>query len=164
MFGGWCAGKIASIASGKPLSPSTQQIRMSCTPRVFRSLRTCIQNFAPSVSWNHIPSTSRSPVEGDAERQVQRAALHRAHQVEADLDAVDLLQVRVDVAHRQFAAVEREDLLVDPTNRRWRLRMIFGSKLPSRSRGASIWTVPCSQVSVFGEVPLRWFPAPLGGS
>ena len=23
--------------------------------------RTCIQNFAPSVSWNHRPSTSRSP-------------------------------------------------------------------------------------------------------
>ena len=28
-------GKIASIASGKPLSPSTQQIRMSWTPRCF---------------------------------------------------------------------------------------------------------------------------------
>ena len=54
-------GKTASIASGKPLRPSTQQIRMSCTPRCLSSVRTCIQNFAPSVSWNHMPSTSRSP-------------------------------------------------------------------------------------------------------
>ena len=54
-------GKIASIASGKPLRPSTQQIRMSLTPRCLSSVRTCIQNFAPSVSWNHMPSTSRSP-------------------------------------------------------------------------------------------------------
>ena len=30
-------GKIASIASGKPLSPSTQQIRMSWTPRCLSS-------------------------------------------------------------------------------------------------------------------------------
>ena len=43
-------GKIASIASGNPLSPSTQQIRMSRTPRCLRSVRTCIQNLAPSVS------------------------------------------------------------------------------------------------------------------
>ena len=55
------AGKIASIASGKPFSPSTQQRRMSDTPRCLSSLSTCIQNFAPSASWNHIPSTSRSP-------------------------------------------------------------------------------------------------------
>ena len=54
-------GKIASIASGNPLSPSTQQIRMSWTPRCLRSVRTCIQNFAPSLAWNHMPSTSRSP-------------------------------------------------------------------------------------------------------
>ena len=30
--------------------PSTQQIRMSRTPRCLRSVRTCIQNFAPSDS------------------------------------------------------------------------------------------------------------------
>ncbi len=54
-------GYIASIASGNPLSPSTHAIRMSETPRFLRSLRTCIQNFAPSLASNHIPSTSRSP-------------------------------------------------------------------------------------------------------
>ena len=54
-------GKTASIASGKPLRPSTQQIRMSRTPRCFSSVRTCIQNFEPSVAWNHMPSTSRLP-------------------------------------------------------------------------------------------------------
>jgi hypothetical protein len=43
-------GKIASIASGKPFSPSTQQSRMSETPRCLSSLRTCIQNFAPPRS------------------------------------------------------------------------------------------------------------------
>ena len=37
--------------------------RSGCPGRrgVLRSVRTCIQNFAPSVSWNHMPSTSRSP-------------------------------------------------------------------------------------------------------
>ena len=145
-------GKIASIASGNPVSPSTQQIRMSWTPRCLRSVRTCIQNFAPSVSWNHMPSTSRSPssVTPSARYSARRwtdAALadlqhhaveehdrvdvlqrplgpladvvhdrvgHAGDQVAADLHAVDLLQVRLDVARRQPAAVEREDLLVEP--------------------------------------------------
>ncbi len=35
-------------------------------------------------------------------------------QVPADVDAVDLVQVRGDVTGRQAAAVEREDLLVEP--------------------------------------------------
>src|SRR5205807_10338624 len=39
---------------------------------------------------------------------------HPADQIEADLDPVDLLQVRTDVTDRQPAAVEREDLLVEP--------------------------------------------------
>ena len=43
-------GKIASIASGKPFRPSTQQIRMSLTPRCLSSVKISIQNFAPSVS------------------------------------------------------------------------------------------------------------------
>ena len=42
----------------------------------------------------------------------------------------------------------------NPWKRRWRLRTIFGRKLPSRSRGASISTFPCSQVSVFGDRPV----------
>jgi len=38
---------------------------------------------------------------------------HAADQVEADLDAVDLLQVRADVAHRQAARIQRQDLVVE---------------------------------------------------
>ena len=52
----------------------------------------------------------------------------------------------------------------NPTNRRWRLPTICGSKLPSRSRGASIGTFPWSVISVFDVVPLRWLAAPPGGS
>ena len=37
-----------------------------------------------------------------------------ADQIPADLDAVDLGQVRLDVARREPARVEREDLLVEP--------------------------------------------------
>src|SRR5439155_4828363 len=37
-----------------------------------------------------------------------------ADQVAADADAVDLGQVRLDVARRQAARVEREDLVVEP--------------------------------------------------
>jgi len=43
-------------------------------------------------------------------------------------------------------------------------RSALGAKLPSRSRGASIATFPCSVINVFGDVPLRVFPAPPSGS
>jgi len=49
------------MASGKPLSPSTQAIKMSCTPRVFSSVTTCSQNLAPSVWAIHSPNTSLCP-------------------------------------------------------------------------------------------------------
>ena len=39
---------------------------------------------------------------------------HPADQVAADLDPVDLLQVRLDVSGREAAAVERQDLVVEP--------------------------------------------------
>jgi hypothetical protein len=55
------SGKTASIASGKPAGPSTQQIGTSLTPRWCRSLSTASQNLAPSVSCHQIPSGSRSP-------------------------------------------------------------------------------------------------------
>ena len=42
--------------AGEPVDADEQDV---FTPRVFRSVRTCSQNFAPSV--NHRPSTSRSP-------------------------------------------------------------------------------------------------------
>ena len=65
---------------------------------------------------------------------------------------------RVD-SPRQYSA---RILSSNPANRRWRLLTIFGSKLPSRSRGASISTFPCSVISVFGVVPLRWVPGATG--
>ncbi len=37
-----------------------------------------------------------------------------ADEIEADLNAVDLLQVRADVTDRQPTALQREDLLVEP--------------------------------------------------
>jgi hypothetical protein len=41
--------------------PSVTAIRMSATPRVFRSLKTFTQNFAPSVPSSHSPRMSREP-------------------------------------------------------------------------------------------------------
>ena len=54
-------GNTASNAAGIPVSPSVTAIRMSFTPRVFRSLNTFIQNFAPSVVSIHRPRISRVP-------------------------------------------------------------------------------------------------------
>lgn len=55
-------GNTASIASGNPFSPSTQAMKMSCTPRLRSSVTTCSQNLAPSVWASHTPSTSFSPL------------------------------------------------------------------------------------------------------
>ena len=95
-------GKIASIASGKPASPSTHAIRMSRTPRCLRSVSTCIQNFAPSVSWNHMPSTSRSPSSVTPKREVQRAALDAVALADLQDHAVKEHD-RVDVLQRPLA-------------------------------------------------------------
>ena len=51
----------APSASPMPFRPSVTAIRMSATPRVFRSLNTFSQNLAPAVCSIHIPSTSRVP-------------------------------------------------------------------------------------------------------
>jgi hypothetical protein len=59
--------------------------------------RTCIQNFAPSDSWNHIPRTSREP-HRDPEREIARPPLNAAaitdleHQRVEEDDRVDVLQ------------------------------------------------------------------------
>ena len=44
-----------------PFKPSVTAIRMPATPRVFRSLKTFIQNLAPSVPSIHKPRKSRVP-------------------------------------------------------------------------------------------------------
>ncbi len=55
------AGNTAASASGMPFRPSVTAIRMSATPRVFKSLKTFIQNFAPSLPSIHSPRMSRVP-------------------------------------------------------------------------------------------------------
>ncbi len=146
------AGKIASIASGNPVSPSTQAMRMSLTPRCFRSLSPCIQNFAPLGLLK--PQAADVAIAGhrDSHRDVARPALNRTaiadlehhaikqhdgvdvlqwpllpragvvhhrvshprDEIAADVDAVELSQVALDIPGRQPAPIEREDLLVKP--------------------------------------------------
>ena len=55
------SGKTAASASLMPFSPSVTAIRMSWQPRVLRSLKTFIQNFAPSVCSIQSPRMSRLP-------------------------------------------------------------------------------------------------------
>lgn len=55
-------GKTALIASGKPLSPSTHAMSMSCTPRFLSSVKTVSQKLAPSASLTHGPSKSFLPL------------------------------------------------------------------------------------------------------
>ena len=56
-FGEYCHDGVR-----KPFSPSTQAIKMSCTPRFLSSVSTCSQNFAPSVGAIQMPKVSFSPV------------------------------------------------------------------------------------------------------
>src|SRR5216683_7434670 len=44
-----------------PISPSTQAMKMSLTPRLWSSVSTCSQNFAPSLAEVHSPRTSFWP-------------------------------------------------------------------------------------------------------
>ena len=134
----------------EPFEPvDTRRSGCLCTPRCLSSVRTCIQNFAPSGLLKPHPEHVAVAVEGDAQREVTRAALHRpaladlqhqrvedddrvdvlqrplrpvahvvdhrvgdpADQIAADLDAVDLLEVRLDIARREPAAVEAARIL-----------------------------------------------------
>jgi hypothetical protein len=49
-------GQVASMASGRPLSPSQQTNKTSSTPRLRTSVNTAAQNLAPSP-----PSPSHTP-------------------------------------------------------------------------------------------------------
>src|SRR5690606_2580040 len=65
----WCTtqvctsvfGNTASIASANPLRLSMHAIRISSTPRFWRSVRTPIQKLAPSLSETYIPKSSLCP-------------------------------------------------------------------------------------------------------
>jgi hypothetical protein len=84
--------------------------------------------------------------------------------VAADLDAIEIAQVRSDVAHRHAAGVEPEHPLVQAGQTRLALRDQLGSKLPLRSRGVLTCTAPSSVCTVFGLDPLRTLPVPPGGA
>src|SRR5215216_2481591 len=90
-------GNVASIASGKPLRPSTQAIRTSSTPRRRRSLRTASQNLELGVLPPD-PEHLAVAVAGDPEGEIAGPGAHRAvfsdldeHRVEVD-DRIDALQ------------------------------------------------------------------------
>ncbi len=56
------SGHTFPTTSGSPLSPSQTTKKVSLTPRLRRSVRTAIQNFAPSPPVPaHKPRTSFSP-------------------------------------------------------------------------------------------------------
>src|ERR1051326_6758419 len=55
-------GKTLSMASGKPVSPSTHAMKISLTPRFCSSVSTASQNLAPSFCESHIPSSSLFPL------------------------------------------------------------------------------------------------------
>ena len=55
-------GQVASMASGRPFSPSQQTNNTSATPRLRISVSTLSQNLAPSPpSPSHTPSTCLRP-------------------------------------------------------------------------------------------------------
>src|SRR3954451_9387424 len=87
------AGKIASIASGNPFSPSTQQIRMSRTPRCLSSVSTCIQNLGALGLPKPDPEHVALALDRQPERQVAGAALDAAA-------LADLHDQRVEEDHR----------------------------------------------------------------
>ena len=60
-------GKTADIASGKPVSPSMQVIKISSTPRLFKPLRMESQYFALSFSPTYMPKTSFFAVHIDSD-------------------------------------------------------------------------------------------------
>src|SRR5215217_2400373 len=54
-------GKVASMASGKPVSAATQANNTSCIPRLRSSANTPAQNLAPSDVCTQMPSTCLIP-------------------------------------------------------------------------------------------------------
>ena len=188
------AGNATSMASERPLRPSTTAIRISATPRAFRSLNTLSQNLAPSVCSIQIPSTSRVP-SGRTPRARYTALLRttassriltrRASKkitgyigssgrlcqavTSAMTSSVTLLMNSGDTSVAYISAknpwisrivIPRAYIATilssKPVNRRSCLGMIWGSKLPARSRGTSMRTGPSSVSTVLGLLPLRW--------
>lgn len=73
-------GNTASMASGRPLNPSTAPSRMSSSPRSLSSVSTLSQNFGP---WPPLPSDPKSEqfllaLDVDSQRQLDRLVLDMA--------------------------------------------------------------------------------------
>ena len=83
-----------------------------------------------------------------------------ADQIRRDLDAIELLQVALDLADRQAAGIERDDLAVEAVEPRLPLGHERGSKVPARSRGIDRSSSPSSLSTVLAEWPLRLLPLP----
>ena len=77
-------------------------------------------------------------------------------------DAVELGQVRGDVAHGHAAGVEAEDLVVQPRQSGLALaHQLWARTCPARSRGVLTCTGPRSVSTVFGTVAVADVAAPL---
>ncbi len=82
-------GKMLLIASGKPFSPSTTAIRMSPTPRTFRSFMTLSQNLAPSGLLDPKAEHVLVAAGFEAQRDVDGLVLHRALVADFDPERVE---------------------------------------------------------------------------
>lgn len=106
----------------------------------------------------------QAAVEGDFERVEgglpadHPATLAGVGRVEATDGEVDALERGLLVGEVAAGFDRAADAGVDPVSRFCRLATIFGSKLPSRSRGTSISTEPTSVSTVLERVPLRELP------
>ena len=130
------------------LLPAHPRLRRNAAPPKARpSARSCAASSATSPARSTTPSTPTSPTL-DQPRHRTLTDHHHLRQPRLRNHPHTALDIYRNV----------------PSKRRWRLRTILGSNVPSRSRGASIATCPCSPTSVLGLVPLRVFPAPPGGS
>jgi hypothetical protein len=59
------------VVSGSPLSPSQTAMHTLATPRLFSSVRTCSQNFAPSLAVaSPQPEDVAFPVHGDLDHHI----------------------------------------------------------------------------------------------
>src|SRR2546430_15198255 len=96
-------GQVASIASGRPLSPSQTTMHTSATPRFLSSVNICNQNFAPSPpSPAHKAQNVAGALNGDRQGHVDRPV--------GDLPIADLHVHRVPEDHRIDRAADSATL------------------------------------------------------
>ena len=113
-------GKTASIASGKPESPSVQTNRTSLTPRFLSSVSTLVQKRAPSLFSIQRPKAVAFALEGDPDRDVDGLLPHDLLVTDRDLqrvqvdDHVQLLE-RPALPGRTSSWIEAVTSLISPS-------------------------------------------------